>query len=77
MSWKHCDSDERLITLHDCRTDWVTLEDGVLSFFFPEGFWVTQSHPENPTGKTVRTGPARVDYVLRARPLCMPRSSPK
>lgn len=65
MRWKHSDTDESKLSLHDCRADRVILEDGTLSFSFPDGFWVTDQHPENPTGKTVRTGPARVDYLLR------------
>ena len=65
MEFLHNDHDEQLLTLHDCRANRAELRDGVLSFWFEEGVWVTQSHPENPTGKTVRTGPARVDYMLR------------
>ena len=65
MEWLNCDQGEGLISLHDCRANRVELKEGTLSFFFPDGFWVTASHPENPTGKTVRTGPGRVDYLLR------------
>lgn len=65
MQFLHNDREEQLLSLHDCRANRAELRDGVLSFRFEEGFWVTQSHPENPTGKTVRTGPGRVDYVLR------------
>lgn len=31
MSWKHCDTDESKLSLHDCRADRVILEDGTLS----------------------------------------------
>ena len=65
MEFLHNDREEQFLSLHDCRANRAELRDGVLSFRFEEGFWVTQSHPENPTGKTVRTGPGRVDYVLR------------
>ena len=65
MDYRHNEKNEEHLTLHDCRAVWVELKHGVLSFWFDEGFWVMGSHPENPTGKTVRTGPARVDYVLR------------
>lgn len=65
MEYLHMDREEVFLSLHDCRADRAELRDGVLSFFFPEGFWVTQDHPLNSTGKTVRTGEARVDYVLR------------
>ena len=65
MEYLHNEKDEQNLSLHDCHADRAELKDGVLSFWFPDGFWVSGNHPENPTGKTVRTGPARVDYVLR------------
>ena len=65
MEFLHKDREERFLSLHDCRANRAELRDGVLSFWFEAGFWVTQSHPENLTGKTVRTGPGRVDYLLR------------
>ena len=65
MGYLHNENNEEHLTLHDCRADRAELKDGVLSFWFPEGFWVTSRHPENSTGKTVRTDAARVDYVLR------------
>lgn len=65
MTYFHNDTDETHLTLHDCRANHAELKDGKLSFFFPDGFWVISTHPDNPTGKTVRTGPARVDFVLR------------
>ena len=65
MEDRYNEKNEGYLTLHDCRAARAELNDGVLSFWFDEGFWITASHPENPTGKTVRTGPARVDYVLR------------
>ena len=65
MSYLHNEKTEQNLSLHDCRADRMELKDGVLSFRFSEGFWVSGDHPENPTGKTVRTDAARVDYVLR------------
>ena len=65
MEYLHNEHNESHLSLHDCRADRMELKDGVLSFWFPEGFWVTSAHPDNPTGKTVRTDAARVDYVLR------------
>ena len=65
MAYLHNEKHEEYVSLHDCRADRVELKDGVLRFWFPEGFWVLSSHPENPTGKTVRTDAARVDFVLR------------
>ena len=65
MSYLHNEKTEQNLSLHDCRADRMELKDGVLSLRFPGGFWVSGDHPENPTGKTVRTDAARVDYVLR------------
>ena len=65
MGYLHNEKNEEHLTLHDCRADRAELKNGILSFLFPEGFWVSSSHPDNPTGKTVRTDAARVDYVLR------------
>lgn len=65
MEYLHNEHNESHLSLHDCRADRMELKDGVLSFRFPEGFWVSGDHPENPTGKTIRTDAARVDYVLR------------
>ena len=65
MEYLHNETNEQNLSVHDSRADRVQLREGVLSFWFPEGFWVSSSHPDNPTGKTVRTDAARVDYVLR------------
>lgn len=65
MPYLHNEKNGEYLSRHDCRADRAELRDGVLSFFFPEGFWVLSAHPDNPTGKTVRTDAARVDYVLR------------
>ena len=65
MFYLHNENNEEHLSVHDCRADRAALRDGVLTFWFTEGFWVLGSHPDNPTGKTVRTDAARVDYVLR------------
>ena len=65
MFYLHNEKNEEHLSVHDCRADRAALHDGVLTFWFTEGFWVLGSHPDNPTGKTVRTDAARVDYVLR------------
>ena len=65
MEYLHNETNEQNLSLHDCRADRMELKDGVQSFWFSEGFWVTSVHPENPTGKTVRTDAARVDFLLR------------
>lgn len=62
--FRYQDTDEQFLTLHDCRADQAMINGGVLSFVFPDGIRITPNHPENPTGKVVRTGPARVCFPL-------------
>lgn len=62
--YKYCDDDPCLFSLHDCRAEKMTYENGVLSFCFPDGFWVTGEHPLNSTGKIVKTGPSEVKYRI-------------
>ena len=62
--YEHCDHRSTLFSLHDCRAEKMTFESGVLSFCFPDGFWVTRDHPLNTTGKIVKTGPSEVKYRI-------------
>ena len=64
MTYKHNDTDNKYLTLHDCKATEISFENGVLSFFFEEGFWIAPTHPENGTGNTVRTDNSRVDFHL-------------
>lgn len=61
--YKHCNNDE-YISLHDCHAAKILFENGVLTFVFDEGFWVTDKHPSNTTDKTVRTGVAEARFYL-------------
>ena len=62
--YRHCDDDPSLFSLHDCRAEKMSYESRTLSFYFPDGFWVTRDHPLNSTGKIVRTGPSEVKYRI-------------
>ena len=64
MAFLHCDSDENLFSLHDCITDRVYFADNVLSFDFPDGFWVPPEHPAGIADKVVRTDASKVTYTL-------------
>lgn len=69
MSWLqqkyiHCDKGGRVWLLHDCIAEKAALEGNVLTFFFPEGIWVPESHKANAAGKTVRTDAAKACYHL-------------
>lgn len=61
--YKHCDNDE-FISLHDCHATKVLFENGILTFVFEDGFWITPGHPENVTDKTIRTDSAEVQFIL-------------
>lgn len=62
--YTHIDTDDSALSLHDCHTDRVQFENGILSFYFPDGFWVTPSHRANNSDETVRTDSSQVDYHI-------------
>lgn len=62
--FKHCDSDDSHITLHDCFAEQIKFEDGILSFTFPDGFWVTAQHSQNHSNTIVRTDSSQVDFQI-------------
>ena len=59
----HSDNDE-FISLHDCHATKIFFENGILTFVFPDGFWIVPGHPENVTDKTNRTDAAQVQFIL-------------
>lgn len=63
-SYRHCDPDDRHITLHDCHAEKMSFHNGILSFVFPDGFWITQYHSLNDSGNTVRTNSSQVDFQI-------------
>ena len=68
MTFKHNDPDcfqGKEISLHDCIADRIFCQNEVLRFCFPEGIWITPSHPENGLQNTVRTDAAIVDLQIR------------
>ena len=62
--YRQCDLEDRCITLHDCEAEAMCFDKGVLSFRFPNGFWVTPQHPQNTGENTVRTDASQVDFEL-------------
>lgn len=62
--YKFCDSDGKYNSLHDCIATKVTLENGILSFYFPDGFWILHNHINNPYKKALRTSEAKVSFEL-------------
>lgn len=62
--YKHCDSDDCYISLHDCHAEKMVFDNGILSFIFPDGFWITQHHPLNRSDRTVRTNSSQADFQI-------------
>ena len=67
LAFLHNDPDsyhDTKLTLHDCIADKITYSDSVLSFRFPDGFWVYSEHEANNLSKTVRTDASCVDFAV-------------
>ncbi len=64
--YKHCDEKEDTISLHDCRAEKAILRDGVLSFFFSDGFWINSRNACNETNQTVKTDESEVRFYLES-----------
>ena len=62
--YKHIETDDSDLVLHDCTANMIQLENGILTFYFKDGFWVTPSHRANQSSETVRTDYSQVDYYL-------------
>lgn len=62
--YKHCDVSDAYISLHDCHAASILYENGVITFTFPDGIWVTNECPDNALKKTVRTDMAEVQISL-------------
>ena len=64
--YQHCDVSDEYISLHDCHAECILYKDGVITFVFPDGIWVTTEHPDNELGKVVRTDMAAVKFYLES-----------
>lgn len=62
--YKYRESSDCYISLHDCRAANMYFESGVLSFVFPNGFWITSQHPQNKSENSVRTTASQADFPL-------------
>ena len=62
--YTHIDTDDSVLSLHDCYANSIQFGNSILSFYFQNGFWVTPSHHANNYGETVRTDSSQVDYHL-------------
>lgn len=62
--YKHCDFDDSYISLHDCKAEKMKFENSILSFIFPDGFWISEKHSQNKSDTTVRTNSSQVDFQI-------------
>ncbi len=62
--YKFRDTDDSVLSLHDCYANRVKLDNGILSFYFQDGFWVTPSHDANNSANILRTDFAQVDFHI-------------
>lgn len=62
--YRYCETDDSFITLHDCKAERLAFNNGILSFFFSDGFWILENHPKNNLKKTVKTDKAQVDFQI-------------
>lgn len=62
--YKHIETDDKLFSIHDCYAEKISFNNSVLSFVFPNGFWVSEKHPANESDNIVRTDGARVDFRI-------------
>ena len=74
-TYHHQESKDCFISLLDCRAEKIMYNHGVLSFVFPNGFWVSPQHPENHSDTVVRTDLSQVDYRILDEPFCKMKSA--
>lgn len=48
------------ISLHDCRITHVKRHQQTITLIFSEGFWLTEAHPLNASGKMAATDKAQI-----------------
>ena len=58
--YKHCEMNDEHMSLHDCHATDVTYENGILTFCFEDGIWISS----DTLNKTVRTDKACVKFYL-------------
>lgn len=59
--WKYAEHNAYTsISLHDCRSNSITVNGLDLIFDFPDGFWITPASPHNPHESPVKTGSAQL-----------------
>lgn len=54
--------EEESVSLHDCKATQISLKEGTLSFYFPDGFYVARNGSDG--RKVFYTGEAKVEFPL-------------
>ena len=62
--WKHGDTDDNYVSLHDCHATKISYENGALTFVFDDGIWIVKGHSGNMADKTLRTDAEEVKFYL-------------
>lgn len=63
-TFTHSDTDDSVLSLHDCIAEKVEIKNNILTFVFENGIWIFPSHPANKSDTTVRSDIAQVDFHL-------------
>ena len=64
LMWKYKGMDQwDTISLHDCRITTICAKDKDILLGFAEGYWIVETNPQNPYGKTLRTGEAELAFT--------------
>ena len=59
--WKYTERNAySSISLHDCKSDSITIYGNNLIVEFPDGFWITPASSHSDHDKPVKTGPAQL-----------------
>ena len=59
--WKYTERNAySSISLHDCKSDSITINGNNLIVDFPDGFWITPASSHSDHDKPVKTGPAQL-----------------
>ncbi len=62
--YKHIEYTDEYITLHDCKAEEMRYNNNILSFVFPDGFWIMSEHKYNESDNIVRTDVAQVEFEV-------------
>lgn len=62
--YNNYDTESNLFSLNGCQAQSISYEDGLLSFYFPNGFWIFKKHTENNLSDTVCTDNSMVTYHI-------------